>query len=149
MIARILALVLATEMSTCEQQRQSVDPASAPSRLSIPMDLSLYSENELRIYAARCDQEIAAALSRNDVASAQGWAQVRSEVQVAISRKNTPYVIAAPRDRHAAQEVPASWYETHHKEWNSDHTRWRYVPNAASSRQEQLDELIRRYRQLQ
>jgi hypothetical protein len=149
MITRFLALLVAADISSCETTTHpTVDPASAPSRQVVPMDLSLYSENELRIFAARCDSEVANALAHNETTSAQGWAQVRSEVQFAIDRKHTP-VEAAPRVRHVEVEVPPSWYQTHHKVWNADHTRWHYEPNAnASPTPEQLPELIKRYRQL-
>lgn len=133
--------------------RAQLPPSKTPSAGIIPMDLSLYTSAELRIFAARCDREIADALARGDTSAAQGWARVRQEIAVRLAP--TPAPVAIPRARkrtEQSQGLGPEWYASHVKIWDPDRKHWHYEPVKPSSSRgftpavkTELDELIRQY----
>jgi hypothetical protein len=121
-------------------------PAASPANTGMPLDLSLYTPAELRVFGARCDAEIAAALARGDANSALGWAKARSAVAVRLSviesapsrRTSSATSSTSPPSRHHKKKKPSSgeyslspeWYANHVKVWDKDHRHWHYEPLA-------------------
>jgi hypothetical protein len=121
--------------------------AASPANAGMPLDLSLYTPAELRVFGARCDAEIAAALARGDTNSALGWAKARSAVAVRLNTiesapsQRTSSVISStspPSSRHHKKKKPSSgeyslspeWYANHVKVWDKEHKHWHYEPLA-------------------
>jgi hypothetical protein len=144
-LTRILAIFItaAAVFSCSEQEHHSSPPQALPptNAAVVPMDLSLYTPAELRVFSARCDQEIANALARGDTNSAMGWAKVRSAVAVRLSatevapRRIVSVTSPTPRPRKAETRpgeyaLPSDYDVTHVKVWDKEHRQWHYEPRA-------------------
>jgi hypothetical protein len=109
-------------------------PRSTPSAAVVPMDLSLYTPDELRIFGIRCDNEISAALARGDTNSATGWGKVRYEIAARLAATSSPTPAPSRRNRNRDREeertLPPEWYRTHVKVWDADRKHWHYAPVA-------------------
>lgn len=91
LVGGLLPLV-AQVVSTCQQTNQAAAIGSpSPSPTPVPvLDLSKYAPQQLALYAAYCDDQVKAALSRGDTAAAQAWTNTRTAVQAAIARYSQP-----------------------------------------------------------
>lgn len=147
MLVRTLTLLISAAMASCSERpaAQVLPPgpgttaAATPANGLVPMDLSLYTPAELRVFSARCDAEIANALARGDTNGAMGWAKVRSAIAVRLSATE---VAAAPRRvasvpspapakvkaRPGEYALPSNYEATHVKVWDREHRHWHYEP---------------------
>jgi len=170
---RKITLAVLIAAGTVTVSSSAGTPRSTPSAAVIPMDLSLYTPDELRIFGIRCDNEISAALARGDTNSATGWGKVRYEIAARLAA-TSPTPAPPRRKREEERTLPPEWYRTHVKVWDADRKHWHYAPVAAEKKAEppktvvfpsptpppvavtpvptptpgnaQLDELIRQYR---